>query len=173
MRLRNSLREVTRCFPLKKYRDGGTPVSKISDNIDPAAALGDAEMPRVQHSPGAVIPAFGHVPEDGGEIFPPAAAEHAEHVFPDEPARAFSLSNSDKVEGQVATRVIQPESVSRNGKRLAWRPPDEEVDACALEEWLLIYFRHVSEVGYVRVALRQNGVGERLYLREPRWPPSK
>ena len=143
MRLRNSRREVTRCLPLKKYRDGGTPVSKISDNVDPTAALGDAEIPRVQHSPGATIPAFGHFPEDGGEIFPLGAAEHAEHVFPDEPARSFFLSNSDKVEGQVATRVIQSESMSRDGERLAGSACDEQFDSCFPEIFVVMYFCHV------------------------------
>jgi hypothetical protein len=42
-------------FALKKYF-GGASVSKMSDNEDAAAALGDSEMLSVQHPPGDAIP---------------------------------------------------------------------------------------------------------------------
>jgi hypothetical protein len=55
-------------FGLKKYRRGTTPVSKISDNEDAAAALGHSEVLSVQHSPGAAIPELNQRPEDGSKI---------------------------------------------------------------------------------------------------------
>ena len=55
-------------FALKKYRCGRSPVSKMSDNEDSTASLGDSKELSVQHSPGATIPEFRQRPEDGSKV---------------------------------------------------------------------------------------------------------
>jgi len=59
---------VIRCFALKKYCCGGTPVSNMPDNEDPMAVLGDSEIARVQLSVADAIPAVDHRLEDGAEV---------------------------------------------------------------------------------------------------------
>jgi hypothetical protein len=53
---------------LKKYRGGRTPVSKISDNEDATAALGNSNVLSVKHSVPEPIPEFDQAPEDGTKI---------------------------------------------------------------------------------------------------------
>jgi hypothetical protein len=50
--------------PLKKYRCGNSPVSKISDNEDATPSLGYSEKLSVQNSVGDPIPAFDQHPEE-------------------------------------------------------------------------------------------------------------
>jgi len=53
---------------VKKYRDGRSPVSKMSDNEDPTAALGDSEELSVQNSPGEPIPELAQRPEEAAKV---------------------------------------------------------------------------------------------------------
>jgi hypothetical protein len=55
---------------LKKYRCGTSPVSKISDNEDATAALGDSEVLSVQHSVCETVPELAQRPEEGTKIPP-------------------------------------------------------------------------------------------------------
>jgi hypothetical protein len=48
---------------LKKYRCGTSPVTKISDNEDAAAALGNSEVLSVKNSVGEPIPELPQLPE--------------------------------------------------------------------------------------------------------------
>jgi hypothetical protein len=95
---------------LKKYRRGTSPVSKMSDNEDATAALGHSEVLSVQHSPGATIPDVRQRPEDGSKVPSAIRRQDARDVFPDDPARPQSASKAAKLDGQVATRVIQAAS---------------------------------------------------------------
>ena len=52
----------------KKYRCGRSPVSKMSDNVDSAATLGDSEKLSVKHSPRARIPDVVQRPEECPEV---------------------------------------------------------------------------------------------------------
>ena len=63
-------RMPAQAFPLKKYRRGTPPVSKMSDNEDATASLGHSEELSVQHSPGATIPEFRQRPDDGTKVPP-------------------------------------------------------------------------------------------------------
>jgi hypothetical protein len=96
---------------LKQRRDRWPPISKISDNEDSTTGLGDSEMPSVKHSPGAMIPAFRHGFEESSEIPPAPGREHPRNVFKDDPLRPESSNNREADEGQVATRVIQSETL--------------------------------------------------------------
>lgn len=62
-------------FGLKQYFRRSGAVSKMSDNDDTTASLGDSEVLSVQHSVGEAIPAFAQPPEDG--THPPAVECHA------------------------------------------------------------------------------------------------
>lgn len=53
---------------LKEYRRGTSPVSKMSDNEDAAAALGDSEVLSVKHSVGPPVPEFAQRPEEGTKV---------------------------------------------------------------------------------------------------------
>jgi hypothetical protein len=54
-------------FALKKYF-GCTSVSKMSDNEDATAALGDSEILSVQDPPGDAIPALDQPVKDNGKV---------------------------------------------------------------------------------------------------------
>lgn len=55
-------------FALKKYRRGRSPVSKMSDNEDATASLGDSKVGSVKHSPRARIPDVVQRPEECPEV---------------------------------------------------------------------------------------------------------
>jgi hypothetical protein len=99
-------------FALKKYRCCTSPVSKMSDNEDATASLGHSEELSVQHSPGGTIPEFRQRPDDGAKVPPAIRGQYAGDVFPDDPPRPQSASKAAKLDGQVATRVIQAASSS-------------------------------------------------------------
>ena len=115
-------------FPLKKYRHGTAPVSKMSDNEDATASLGHSEELSVQHSPGATIPEFRQRPDDGAKVPPAVRGQNAGDVFPDDPPRPQSASKAAKLDGQVATRVLQAAASSGDGEGLAGGPSGQNVD---------------------------------------------
>jgi hypothetical protein len=53
---------------LKKNRRGTSPVSKISDNEDATAALGNSKVLSVTDCVGPPIPEFSQRPEEGTKI---------------------------------------------------------------------------------------------------------
>jgi hypothetical protein len=53
---------------LKEYRDGRSPISKISDKEDATAALWNSEILSVKHSPCEPIPEFPQEPEEGAKV---------------------------------------------------------------------------------------------------------
>jgi hypothetical protein len=55
-------------FALKKYRSGTSPVTKISDNEDTTASLGNSEVLSVQDSVGPPVPEFSQRPKDGAKV---------------------------------------------------------------------------------------------------------
>ena len=115
-------------FALKKYRCGTPPVSKMSDNEDATASLGHSEELSVQHSPGATIPEFRQRPDDGAEVPPAVRGQNTGDVFPDDPARPQSASKPAKLDGQVATRILQAATSSGEGEGLAGSSSGQNVD---------------------------------------------
>jgi len=53
---------------VKKYRCGNSPVSRISDNEDTAASLGNSEILAVQNSPREPIPELPQRFEEDAEV---------------------------------------------------------------------------------------------------------
>jgi hypothetical protein len=102
----------------------------MSDNEDAAPPLGHSEELSVQHSPGATIPELRQRPEDGSKVPSAVRRQNAGDVFPDDPARPQSASKAAKLDGQVATRVLQATSPSGDGERLAGSSSGQNVD-CA------------------------------------------
>jgi hypothetical protein len=154
---------------LKKYRRGTTPVSKMSDNEDATAPLGHSEELSVQHSPGATVPEVRQRPENGTKVPPAVRRQDTGHVFPDDPSGPQSASKSAKLDGQVATRIIQPASSTSNGKRLAWSSSGENVDCAGASTDP----PEVAKVLNVRVMVRQQSRTERVDLSKPRGAESE
>jgi hypothetical protein len=99
-------------FALKKYRRGSLPPSKTSDNEDATAALGYSEELSVQNSVRDPIPEFDQRPEHGSKRPPSINRQDTGDVFPDEPPWPQALSQSEKLQREVAARVIQAASLS-------------------------------------------------------------
>jgi hypothetical protein len=115
-------------FALKEYRSGTPPVSKMSDKEDATAALGHSEELSVQHSLGATIPEFRQRPDDRAKVPSAVRGQYTGDVFKDDPPRPQSSSKPGKLDGQVATRVIQSAAFSGERERLTRSSADEEVD---------------------------------------------
>jgi hypothetical protein len=75
------LRIPIAAFWLKKYRSGGLRVSKISNDEDSSAALGDAEVSTVKNSPRHAIPEVGQRSNDESEISSLVGREETRNVF--------------------------------------------------------------------------------------------
>ena len=156
-------------FALKKYRRGTSPVSKMSDNEDATASLGHSEELSVQHSPGATIPEFRQRPDDGAKVPPAVRGQDTGDVFPDDPPRPQSASKPAKLDGQVATRILQAATSSGEGEGLAGSSSGQNVD------WTAASFdrREVAKVGNVRVAVRQQRGAKRIDLGKPCRPEAQ
>jgi hypothetical protein len=105
-------REALRRIPsaaraLKKYRCGRAPVSKMADNEDAAALLGDSEKLSVQYSVGEPIPELAQRSEDGAKVPSAIAREDSGDVLPDDEPRPTPSSKSEKFEGQVTAIVFE------------------------------------------------------------------
>lgn len=177
-------------FALKKYRCGTSPVSKMSDNEDTAAALWYSGKLSVKHTPGdrvmsskpndeaAVFPAFvrdgyvhsGESVEEGSEGVSSVRRKYAGDVFPNDELWTASVSELDVLQGKVATGVGQAAALSGDTEGLAGCTTDEDVKVS-------IFFsldgREVSRIRYVRIVVLQDGGGERLYLGKRYWRKSK
>ena len=156
-------------FALKKYRRGTAPVSKMSDNEDATASLGHSEELSVQDSPGATIPEFRQRPEDGAKVPSAVRGQDTGDVFPDDPPRPQSASKPAKLDGQVATRVIQAASSSGDREGLAGSSSGQNVDWTAD----VLDRREVAKVLNVGVAMRQQRRTERIDLSEPGGPEAQ
>jgi hypothetical protein len=151
---------------LKKYRRGTPPVSKVSDNEDSTASLGHSKELSVQHSPGATIPELRQRPEDGAKIPPSAGRQNASDVLPNDPPRPQSASKPRKLDGQVATRIIQAASSSGDAKALARRPSGQNID------WTGIGLNsgEVAKIRHVRVVVSQYRRTKWVDFRKPGRP---
>lgn len=156
-------------FALKKYRRGTPPVSRMSDNEDAAPPLGYSEELSVQHSPGATIPELRQRPEDGSKVPSAVRRQDTGNVLPDDPARPQSASKPAKLDGQVATRVLQAASSAGDGERLAGSSSGQNVDRARGS----IDAGEVATVFDIGVAVRQQRRAERINLSKPCRPESE
>jgi hypothetical protein len=156
-------------FALKKYRCGTPPVSKMSDNEDATAPLGHSKELSVQHSPRATIPEFRQRPDDGAEVPSAVRGQNTGDVFPDDPPRPQSASKLAKLDGQVATRILQAATSSGEGEGLAGSSSGQKVD------WTAAFFdgREIAKVRSARVSMRQQRGAKRIDLGKPCRPEAQ
>lgn len=100
----------------------------MSDKEDATASLGHSEVLSVQHSVGEAIPELSHRPEDGTKVPSTVRRQRTWDVFPEDPAGLRSLSQLDKPQRQVATRVLKSEAESGDGEGLAGCSAHEKVN---------------------------------------------
>ncbi|MCG3181399.1 MAG: hypothetical protein BIFFINMI_03792 [Phycisphaerae bacterium] len=158
---------------LKKNRGGNSPVSNtpdrvaVTDDEHPSATLRDTEELRVEHPVGPPIPAVLHLPEEGAKVPSSSRRQQAGDVLEDEPSRPKRSHNAKGDEGQVATRVVQSESLSSNGERLAGAAEDHKVNWLCRGDPPPVHFRDITKVGHSWVPGGQDAACERLDLGAP------
>jgi hypothetical protein len=147
---------------LKKYRCGTSPVSKMSDNEQALAPLGNPEVLSVQDSPGVPIPEFFQPSEEGSKVPSAARRQDTGDVLPDHPLGPQVTSNSKKLKGQVATRVIHSCSESGDAEGLAGRSGAEKVN------WSMLgsYVCHVPQIRHLGEVVTADRVAVRVNLRQ-------
>jgi hypothetical protein len=92
--------------PLKKYRCGTSPVSKMSDNEDATAPLGYSKVLSVKNSVGDPIPELPQESEKGSKRPSSIDRQHAGDVLPDQPSGPQSASKVSELDCDLATRSI-------------------------------------------------------------------
>src|SRR6202789_3985886 len=85
-------------------------------------------MLSVKNSVGDPIPEFDQHPEEGSKRPSVVDRQHAGDVLPHQPYGPESASKSSKLDGEVATRVIQSRSLTGDGERLARCASGQKVD---------------------------------------------
>lgn len=146
---------------LKKYRCGRSPISNTSDNEHAAAALWNSEVLSVKNSVCEPIPELAQHPEEGSKIAPSVTRQDTGDVLPNQPFGAESASKRTEFQHEVATRIIQSRSESRNTEGLAGGSSDQKLD------WVIVAFLYRGEIAVqwrVGVMVSEYGTGEWLYL---------
>jgi hypothetical protein len=141
----------------------------MSDNEDATAPLGHSKELSVQHSPRATIPEFRQRPDDGAEVPSAVRGQNTGDVFPDDPPRPQSASKLAKLDGQVATRILQAATSSGEGEGLAGSSSGQKVD------WTAAFFdgREIAKVRSARVSMRQQRGAKRIDLGKPCRPEAQ
>src|ERR1039457_733411 len=100
----------------------------MSDNKDAAPSLGYSEVLSVHDSPRDAIPEFDQHPEEGSKRPSVVNRQDTGDVLPHQPSGPESISKSSKLDGEIATRVIQSRSFTGDGERLARCSSGQKVD---------------------------------------------
>jgi len=80
----------------------------MSDKKDTSAPLWYSEVLSVKHSPCETVPDVSQRPDDGAKGTPAVTGQDTGDVFPDDPPRAFRVSNSAELKSEVTAFVIYP-----------------------------------------------------------------
>jgi hypothetical protein len=104
--LRNLFIKPTHALWLKKYFGSGSVVSKISDDEDSTAILGDSEMLCVQHPVAKPIPEFRHRTDEAVKISSVVACKDTWYILPEQPTRSPPFQYSAISEGQISSCII-------------------------------------------------------------------
>src|SRR5579883_2371251 len=115
----------------------------MSDNEDAAPSLGYSEILCVQNSVGDPIPAFDQHPEEGMKGSSSVNRQDAGHVLPHQPSGPEAISKSSKLDGEVATWIIQSRSFTGDGESLARCSSGQKVDCSHI---VSSYAREISGV---------------------------
>ena len=181
---------------LKKYRGAIGPVSSVEDNEHAAPPLRHSEPLRIKHGPldeplwtqdhALGLPAVGgridvascQCANHDSKVSAAVCAERSGDVFPQEPAGAAMSSscieNPRLMVEQRRPRAGQSGTLAGDGKVLARRAADDDVDRPERRNLLIGDLGHVAQVRNVRVMVREHGRRERIDLRErDRMPPER
>jgi hypothetical protein len=76
-----------------------------------------------------MIAEFSQRPDKGGEIGSSGLTGRIDawHVFPDNPSGSMLFNKASICEGDAAARIVEAQSLARNGPGLAGCPADDEV----------------------------------------------
>jgi hypothetical protein len=155
---------------LKKYRCGTAPVSKTSDNEHTLAPLCQSGVLSVQNPVGEPIPELAQHPEEGAKVPSSVTGQDTGDVLPNQPAGAIPCSNGTKGKHEVATRVVQSLSKSRDAEGLAGGSSAKKVN-CDIGPVLV--FRHVAKVRDIGIVVRQDSAREWLDFAEGNRAPAE
>jgi hypothetical protein len=139
----------------------------MSDNEDATPSLGNSEILSVQNSIAPPIPEFPQPSKEGSKVPSAVARQDAGDVLPNAPAGAILVKNSKIDEHEVASRIIEAASEPCDAEALAGGSSSEKVNCEFSIFGPLLVVCHVSEIRRVRIAMLEDGVRERLDLREP------
>src|SRR5690606_39273314 len=117
------------------------------------APLGYSEVLSVKHPVGPPSPEFRQEPEEGAKIPSSARRQDSGDVLPENPAGANSLSQGQKLDCEVAARIVQSEPPAGNAEGLAGGSSHEKVD------WLIPSLdpREIAKQRRVRKPVRIDG----------------
>ena len=79
----------------------------MSDNEDAAPSLGYSEKLSIENSVGDPIPELDQKPEEGSKRPSVVNRQDTGDVLPNQPSGPEPISKSSKLDGEVATRIIQ------------------------------------------------------------------
>jgi hypothetical protein len=129
----------------------------MSDNEDATTPLGYSEMLSVKNSVGDPIPAFDQHPEEGSKRPSSVNRQNARDVLPHQPSGPEPISKSSKLNGEVATRVIQSRSFTGDGERLARCSSGQKVDCSHI---LYSNLCEVARIDDVAIGGQSNNVAD-------------
>jgi hypothetical protein len=127
----------------------------MSDNEDTAASLGYSEVFSVKNPVGDPIPAFDQHLEEGSKRPSSINRQDTGDVLPHQPSGPEPISKPSKLDGEVATRVIQSRSFTGDGERLARCSSGQKVDCSHI---LGSNLREISEVHNSAIGGQSNNV---------------
>ncbi len=127
----------------------------MSDNEDATASLGHSERLSVKNPVGDPIPELDQHAEKGSKRPSVVNRQDTGDVLPHHPYGAQSISKSSKLNGEVATRIIQARSFSGDGERLARCASGQKVDCSHI---ICSDPGEVAEVGNRGVVRQSNDV---------------
>lgn len=113
------------CFGERKYFSSASFI-KISDKIDPAAGLRNAEIFAVKHLPLHKIPQSVQRMEDGRKRPATVMVKQAGNIFKQQIRRSFCRSQPGNFKEQGTSWIVESAPVSSNRKRLAGKSSTQE-----------------------------------------------
>jgi hypothetical protein len=114
--------------PLKKYRCGTSPVSKMSDNEDATAALWYSSVLSVKNSVGEPIPEFPQDSEQGSKSPSSVDRQDAGDVLPYQPSGPETSSQVSILGGELTTFAVHSRSQAGNAEVLAGGSSNKNVN---------------------------------------------
>src|SRR5579875_1286551 len=127
----------------------------MSDNEDTTAALGYSEKLSIQDSPCEAIPELDQHPNEGSKRPSVVDRQDTGDVLPHQPSGPEAISKSSKLDGEVATWIIQSRSFTGDGESLARCSSGQKVDCSHL---VSSYAREISCVHNRAIGGQSNDV---------------